>query len=275
MASTMPMSESAAFPWTCCPDASCIMAVLTKDYARPVFALHNVCKSRPGAEHFRLHIADFHVRAGEALALVGESGCGKSTALDLLACALRPDAPWPDSSFLFSPDAEKTIDIFSAWEKGGSNAMAEERMRHMGYVLQTGGLLPFLTCADNITLTCKVLNIVHKHIRAIRDIIEQLGLAPLLAKYPSQISVGQRQRVAIARAMAHNPSVILADEPTAALDPANSRLVMHLLLSLAQKQGSTVIMVSHEQALARETGFTLVPLQTRQTADGVVSTLCC
>ena len=271
MASTMPASASAAFPWTCCRN---IMAVLTKEYDRPVFALRNVCKSSPGADHFRLHIAGFNVRAGDALALVGESGCGKSTALDLLACALRPDAPGPDSFFLFSPCAGKKTDVFSAWERGGSNATAEDRMCYMGYVLQTGGLLPFLTCADNITLACKVLNTVHTHIRAIRDIIEQLGIAPLLAKYPSQLSVGQRQRVAIARAMAHGPSVILADEPTAALDPANSRLVMQLLLSLARKQGSTVIMVSHEQALARETGFTLVPIRTRQTANGVVSTLC-
>ncbi len=251
------------------------MAMLTQGYDGPVFALHNVCKSRPGAEHFRLHIADLCVRAGDALALVGESGCGKSTALDLLACALRPDDPARDSFFLFSPSEEKRIDVFRAWERGGSNAMAQERMQHLGYVLQTGGLLPFLTCADNITLTCKVLNTVHKHIRTIRDIIEQLGIAPLLSKYPSQLSVGQRQRVAIARAMAHNPSVILADEPTAALDPANSRLVMQLLLSLAHRQNSTVIMVSHEQALARQTGFTLVPLVTTQTKNGVVSTLSC
>ncbi len=249
------------------------MTKLFASQARSVFALSNVCKSRPGADHFRLHIANLVVQEGETLALVGESGCGKSTALDLLACSLRPDEPDSSSRFLFSPTEDTSIDLFHTWEHGGSNAMARERMRYMGYVLQTGGLLPFLTCADNITLTSKVLNTVHKNIKNIERLVEQLGIAPLLSKYPAQLSVGQRQRVAIARALAHNPSVVLADEPTAALDPANSRLVMNLLLSLAVQQGVTVIMVSHEQALAREIGFSLARLSVEAGEDGVVSTL--
>ena len=249
------------------------MTQLFAPQARSVFALLNVCKSRPGADHFRLYITNFFVQAGETLALVGESGCGKSTALDLLACSLRPDAPGRASRFFFSPAEETRLDIYHAWMLGGTNALAKERMRYMGYVLQTGGLLPFLTCAENITLTCKVLNTVHKNIKNIRRLVEQLGIAPLLSKYPAQLSVGQRQRVAIARALAHNPTVVLADEPTAALDPANSRLVMNLLFSLAVRQGVTVIMVSHEQRLAQETGFTLARFNVAEQQNGVVSTL--
>ncbi|MDO5536473.1 MAG: ATP-binding cassette domain-containing protein [Desulfovibrionaceae bacterium] len=241
--------------------------------ARLIFDLANVMKSRPGAEHYQLRIASFQVLPGETLALVGRSGCGKSTALDLLSCALRPDAAGEKSRFLFSPAEDRKIDIYRAWRSGGGNALASDRMRHLGYVLQTGGLLPFLTAADNITLTCKVLNIVPKRIKAIRQIADRLNITPLLSKYPAQLSVGERQRVAIARALAHNPSVVLADEPTAALDPTHSRLVMKLFLELAREQGSTIIMVSHDQALAGELGFTRVPLNVTATPQGVVSTL--
>ena len=105
----------------------------------------------------------------------------------------------------------------------------------------------------------------------------------MLAKYPAQLSVGERQRVAIARALAHGPAVILADEPTAALDPAHSRTVMELFLKLARNQGATVIMVSHDQALAREVGhdqalarevgFTLVPIRVLAGEGEVVASL--
>lgn len=239
----------------------------------PVFDLVRVTKSRPGAEQYRLEIERLRVRRGEALAVVGASGCGKSTALDLLACALRPDEPEEDARFVFSPDGEREIDIFDAWRRGGSNALAADRMRHLGYVLQTGGLLPFITAADNIVLTCKVLGIVHERITAIRHTVEELGIEHLLSKYPSQLSVGERQRVAIARALAHGPAVILADEPTAALDPEHSSTVMELFLRLARHEGATVIMVSHDQALARETGFTLVPIPVRREGDTVVATV--
>ncbi len=240
---------------------------------RIVFDLAGVSKSRPGAEHFQLRIPRFQVHAGDALALVGRSGCGKSTALDLLSCALRPDPKGKDAHFVFSPEPERVVDIYGAWAAGGGNALADDRMRHLGCILQTGGLLPFLTAADNITLICKVLNIVPGRITAIRAMCEHLGISGLLSKYPAQLSVGERQRVAIARALAHNPAVVLADEPTAALDPTHSRMVMKLFLDLARRQGSTIIMVSHDQALAAEVGFTSVHLKVTASAKGVTTTL--
>ena len=238
-----------------------------------VFHLRDVVKSRPGADRFRLVIERFTLRRGEAVALVGQSGCGKSTALDLLSCALRPDDG--GGEFTFSPTEDKKADVLKSWAAGGINALADLRMRYLGYVLQTGGLLPFLTAADNILLACKTLNCVHSRVQAIRDMVGagSLGIEEQLRKYPSQLSVGQRQRVAIAKALAHDPTVVLADEPTAALDPEHSRLVMSLFLDLARTQGSTVVMVSHDQDLAAELGFTLVPVTVRSGEDGVTATI--
>lgn len=251
-----------------------------------VFDLAHVAKSRPGAEGYRLNIRSLRIRPRDTLAIVGSSGCGKSTALDILACALKPDeperAPKPkgnahvsdlDPRFLFSPEPDREIDVFDAWERGGSNALASDRMRHLGYVLQTGGLLPFLKARDNITLVCKVLDIMPSRIGFIKSMCETLSITHLLAKYPSQLSVGERQRVAIAKALAHAPAVVLADEPTAALDPKHSRGVMELFLNLAREQGTTIVMVSHDQALAREVGFTLVPVTVENVDGGVCATL--
>ena len=261
-----------------------------------VFDLAHVAKSRPGAEGYRLGIRALTIRPRDTLAIVGSSGCGKSTALDILACALRPDTParspkprdskapgndngihgnGPDTAprFLFSPEPERTIDVFDAWERGGSNALAADRMRHLGYVLQTGGLLPFLKARDNITLACKVLNVVPARIAFIRAMCETLSITHLLSKYPAQLSVGERQRVAIAKALAHGPAVVLADEPTAALDPSHSRGVMELFLRLAREQATTIVMVSHDQTLARDVGFTLVPVTVHNVDGGVLATL--
>ncbi len=240
---------------------------------RHVFDLANVRKSRPGAEGFSLRISRFRVLPGATIALVGRSGCGKSTALDLLACALRPDSPADDGHFFFSPTADHAVDVYRCWQRGGASALADDRMRHLGYVLQTGGLLPFLTAAQNITLVCRVLNILPQRLETISDICAKLHITGLLRKYPAQLSVGERQRVAIARALAHNPAVVLADEPTAALDPAHSRLVMQLLLQLAREQGATIIMVSHDQALASELGFSLAWLHVRADGRSVTSIL--
>ncbi len=253
-----------------------------------VFDLTHVTKTWRGADGYKLSIRRLQVRREDTLAIVGRSGCGKSTALDILACALRPDEPrqgpppnrhanfrYSESNprFVFSPEPDRHIDVFYAWRQGGSNTLATERMRHLGYVLQTGGLLPFLRARDNITLTCKVLDIMPQRLPFISKMCEALSITHLLGKYPSQLSVGERQRVAIAKALAHGPAVVLADEPTAALDPEHSRKVMELFLRLAHNLGTTVIMVSHDQALAAAVGFTLVPVSVEQVPDGVLAVL--
>ena len=149
-----------------------------------VFSLRNIGKTRPGDEGFRLRIEQLDVPRGSLLALVGPSGCGKSTALDMLACALSPDMtpedfalphkpveagqgdlPHPASaaaSFSFSPQAGASTDILAAWRSGGTDALALLRLHHLGYVLQTGGLLPFLSARENIVLRCKSLGTLAK-----------------------------------------------------------------------------------------------------------------
>lgn len=235
-----------------------------------VFDLKHVLKTRTGSERFQLNIQTFKVTQGETLALIGPSGCGKSTALDLLSCALRPDS---GERFLFSPSGEVTENILRYWKLAGVDALASVRMHSLGYVLQTGGLLPFLSAGDNITLICKVLNIMPARIRSIHGMVEKLGILHLLSRFPAQLSIGERQRVAIAKALAHGPTVVLADEPTAALDPGHARLVMKLFMDIASRQGTTVVMVSHDQALADQLGFRLVPIRVKVELNSVTASL--
>ena len=260
-----------------------------------VFSLRNIGKTRPGDEGFRLRIEQLDVPRGSLLALVGPSGCGKSTALDMLACVLstdmtpegfalphtpagsrQDDLPHPASaaaSFMFSPQAGATTDILAAWRSGGTDALALLRLHHLGYVLQTGGLLPFLSARENIVLRCKSLGILPQRQEAVATVVERLGIGHLLGHSPSTLSVGERQRVAIAAALAHGPSVVLADEPTAALDPGHAANVLRLFAELARQLGITVIMVTHNLDQARLAGFALAQVQVGQDAGGSVSVL--
>ena len=175
-----------------------------------VFSLRGVSKRRPGHEGFHLRLAAFDAPRGSLLALAGPSGCGKSTALDLLACILRPDIPAAgaerdNTRFSFAPTPERREDVLAAWRRGGTDALAALRLRHLGYVLQTGGLLPFVSARENILLHCRSLGIVRQREEAVDAIVERLGIRHLLGQYPGTLSVGERQRVAIARASGPRP----------------------------------------------------------------------
>ena len=269
-----------------------MLGVLMSDM---VFSLRNIGKTRPGDEGFRLRIEQLDVPRGSLLALVGPSGCGKSTALDMLACALSPDMtpedfalphkpveagqgdlPHPASaaaSFSFSPQAGASTDILAAWRSGGTDALALLRLHHLGYVLQTGGLLPFLSARENIVLRCKSLGTLAQRQEAITTVVDRLGIGHLLGHYPATLSVGERQRVAIASALAHGPSVVLADEPTAALDPGHAANVLRLFAELARQLGITVVMVTHNLEQARQAGFVLAPVRVEQDKGGSASIL--
>ena len=269
-----------------------MLGVLMSDM---VFSLRNIGKTRPGDEGFRLRIEQLDVPRGSLLALVGPSGCGKSTALDMLACALSPDMtpedfalphkptgaghgnlPHPASaaaSFSFSPQAGASTDILAAWRSGGTDALALLRLHHLGYVLQTGGQLPFLSARENIVLRCKSLGTLAKRQEAITTVVDRLGIGHLLGHYPATLSVGERQRVAIAAALAHGPSVVLADEPTAALDPGHAANVLRLFAELARQLAITVVMVTHNLEQARQAGFVLAPVRVEQDKGGSASIL--
>lgn len=215
-----------------------------------VLALRQVTRSRgTGPDGFTLEIPTFTVRRGECVALTGPSGCGKSTFLDLLGLVLKPDSA---ETFVLH-GRNGAIDVAALWRDQSSAALAAVRAESIGYVLQTGGLLPFLPARDNIRLSRRLLGMTDDGI--VPHLVERLRIGHLLAKKPRALSIGERQRVAIARALAHRPALLLADEPTAALDPAHAVEVTELLLELIAEMDSTAILVSHDWDLVRSLGL--------------------
>ena len=228
--------------------------------------LAQVHKSRgEGRQRYSLVIPRLQLRAGDQLAVVGPSGCGKSTLLDLLALVLAPDSA---ARFEFSP-ARDAIDIAGIWRGDGHSALAQLRSRHLGYVLQTGGLLGFLDVRANISLPRQLLGLADEGIPGRRA--GRREIADQLHKNPAALSVGQRQRVSCARALAHNPQVLLADEPTAALDPLNAQRVMQLLVQQSRDQGVCCVIATHDEPLARANGLQVRRIACQRDADGGVT----
>lgn len=195
------------------------------------------------------------IARGTKLALIGESGSGKSTLLELLAMILMPTGA---EEFSFSPaDDSPVSDLDAIWRERGSDTLSELRSRHIGYVLQHGGLLPYLTVRRNLELPRRLLGLPVD--AAADDLAGKLGIEQQLDKLPSALSVGQRQRAAIGRALAHEPPIIIADEPTAAIDPLNSQRILALLIDLVEALGVTLILATHAHELVRKGGFTLLP----------------
>jgi putative ABC transport system ATP-binding protein len=231
-----------------------------------VFHIEDVKKRWAGEYSFVLTIPELIVRRGEKVALVGFSGCGKSTLLDLLAMVLKPD---DGSQFVFRTPSDEPVDVIEAWRQRDLDRFARVRMRHMGYVLQTGGLLPFLSVRENINLCRRALGLSEDEI--VTALAERLGIPSHLDKFPAQLSVGERQRVAIARAMAHEPAVVMADEPTASLDPINAEETMRLFTSLADERQVTLILATHDWERVAERGFRRVTFDVeRERADNTV-----
>jgi putative ABC transport system ATP-binding protein len=214
--------------------------------SNPVYACRDLLKRRQagtgaGSVGFELRVPSLRIRPGEVVVLRGASGSGKSTLLDLLALALKPDG---GESFGFRPEHLESTDLLRLWGRNDLDGLGRLRAAHIGYVLQTGGLLPFLSARENITLSCRLLG--RDPGGRIERLAERLGISAQLDKRPGQLSVGERQRVAIARAMAHRPSVVLADEPTASVDPVNAVAIRELFLDLVQRSGVTAVIAAHD-----------------------------
>ena len=241
-------------------------SILNEDQIGAVFLLKNVTKHWAGENGFILTIPDLRIYRGEKVALVGFSGCGKSTLLDLMAMVLRPDRA---AQFSFCPNQEKRLNVIDAWEHKDLDTLADARMHHMGYVLQTGGLLPFLSVRDNIGLSREGLGLPVRE--PVEEVARRLGIERHLDKFPAQLSVGERQRVAIARAMAHEPSVVIADEPTASLDPINADEIMRLFSNLADEFQVTLVVGTHDWDRVEERGFRRIRFELeKDTEDGTV-----
>ncbi|WP_061238822.1 ABC transporter ATP-binding protein [Ectopseudomonas composti] len=228
--------------------------------------LQQVLKQRgQGAQRYSLAIEHLLLEPGARVALVGPSGCGKSTLLDLLALVLAPDTA---ETFDLQP-ASTATDIAGLWRQGRQSQLAQLRSQHLGYVLQTGGLLGFLDVRSNIALPRQLLGMPDNG--QVLRLAQALDVQEQLDKYPAQLSIGQRQRVSCARALAHGPRLLLADEPTAALDPLNAERVMQLLLNQAEATGATCIVATHDEALAQHAGLSILRMSCQRDADGGVS----
>jgi putative ABC transport system ATP-binding protein len=180
------------------------------------------------------------INKNEFVALMGPSGSGKSTLMNLLGCL---DTPSNGQYFLNGQDVSKLDD----------NSLAEIRNKEIGFVFQTFNLLPRSTALENVMLPLIYagFNKIRRMERAL-EVLEDVQLTDRMKHRPNELSGGQRQRVAIARALVNNPSIILADEPTGNLDSKTSVEIMGLL-EVIHKAGNTIIVVTHEEDIARHT----------------------
>jgi putative ABC transport system ATP-binding protein len=180
---------------------------------------------------------DLVVPRGQFVAIMGPSGSGKSTLLGLLAGL---DTPTSGQIVLDG------IDITGL----GEDQMALLRGRKVGFVFQSYHLIPTLTAEENVLLPMELTGENGEGPQRARELLDRVGLLDRRDHYPVQLSGGEQQRVALARAFMVRPPVLLADEPTGNLDTANGRLVLELLVSLNRREGTTLVLVTHDQELA-------------------------
>jgi putative ABC transport system ATP-binding protein len=180
---------------------------------------------------------DLSLRGGELTLLMGPSGSGKTTLLSVLGCMLAPTSGTVSVCGHDTKDADP-------------ERLAALRRNHIGFIFQSYHLFPTLTAAENVQLALDVRGEQGEKARArARAALTQVGLAHKLASYPREMSGGEQQRVAIARAIVSNPSAILADEPTAALDTENGQAIMAILAEIAKEPGRGVLVVTHDARL--------------------------
>jgi putative ABC transport system ATP-binding protein len=191
----------------------------------------------PGGPVFALDGVSFTVDAGSSVAITGPSGCGKSTLLGVIGGLAVPTAGAVrigDEEVSSLPDRRRS----------------DFRRTHVGFVYQADNLLPFLTVVENVELQSALEGRSTGADRSL-ELLDRLGLADEAHRLPDHLSGGQRQRAAVARAVVHRPEVILADEPTGALDAANAAGVIDLLLEVQRDIGATLVMVTHDRNAAR------------------------
>ena len=202
-----------------------------------MLSIKNLCKSYHYAEVRQdvLHQLEFEMSTASSVALLGESGSGKSTLLHLIAGLDRPDSGEINFAGYRIHSERESI-------------LAELRRSQMSLVFQQFHLIPTLSILDNIRFQAALCGRFDSHYET--ELIDRLGLAGQLDKYPHQLSRGQQQRVAIARSLLHKPQLVLADEPTGNLDENSSLEVMGLFSDLVKQAGSSLLMVTHSQAMA-------------------------
>lgn len=190
------------------------------------------------ARVFALNGVDLGVAPGEMVAIMGSSGSGKSTLLNIIGCL---DKPTEGSYYLNGANVSQLA----------KNQLARIRNREIGFVFQGFNLLGRLSVRANVQLPLVYAGLAKKEMESrAREALEWVGLSGYLDHYPNQMSGGQQQRVAIARALVNNPSLVLADEPTGALDSKTSIEIISVIQRLNLEKGITVVMVTHEREIA-------------------------
>ncbi len=200
----------------------------------PLVSVTNLVKEYgTGANRFRaLNGVSLDIRAGEVLVLMGPSGSGKTTLISILG------------GILSATEGSVKVDgreIVGLPEK----ELPALRRDLFGFIFQGFNLFPALTAEENVAIMCKLKNVANPN-RAAADLLASVGLADKRRSYPADLSGGQKQRVAIARALAGEPKIILADEPTAALDSVSGRTVLEILSGLARDKNRAVVIVTHD-----------------------------
>ena len=188
-----------------------------------------------------LHGLDLTVNMGEFVSIVGESGSGKSTLMNILGALDRPT----EGTYLLDG-----VDVGAGKDK----QLSEIRNRQIGFVFQTYNLIARTTALSNVELPFLYAGVPKaERTRKAKELLELVGMQERMTHRPDELSGGQKQRVAIARAMANDPSIILADEPTGALDSKTGRVIMDIFHKLHEEQGKTIVLITHSGELANET----------------------
>jgi putative ABC transport system ATP-binding protein len=199
--------------------------------------LENVSKYYSDGDVHALRNINLKIDSGESIAVVGKSGCGKSTLLNIVGAL---DKPTSGEVYFRGKSILKTD-------------LNQLRSREIGFVFQSFYLLPNLTALENVQLPMfESSRPLSERIDEARRLLALVGLDQRVNHLPNQLSIGQRQRVAIARALANNPSIILADEPTGSLDSGSGQEVMELLYQLNTQQQTTLVIVTHDESLAKQ-----------------------
>lgn len=220
-----------------------------------ILEMHDICKDYPMGKTVTrvLKNVNLTVNEGDYLAIMGPSGSGKTTLMNIIGCL---DVPTSGSYSLGGRD----ITACSAKE------LATVRNKEIGFVFQSFHLLPKLTALENVALPLLYGGMKKaQRLELARQALETVGLAERIDHRPDQLSGGQCQRVAIARAIVGKPKLLLADEPTGALDSASGAQVMELFQQLHEESGATIIMITHDAGIARHAQMT------RTIRDGILS----
>ncbi len=208
--------------------------------AEEILSMHNIVKQYRMGEEVQtvLKGIDLTVTKGEFLAVLGPSGSGKSTLMNIIGCL---DTPTSGEYILHGRDVGKLDE----------NTLSGVRNKEIGFIFQSFQLLSRQNALDNVELPLVYSGMPeHRRKQVARQMLERVGLSDKLYHFPNQLSGGQQQRVAIARALANNPTILLADEPTGALDQQTGRQVMELFNEL-NAEGRTIIMITHDKGIAK------------------------